>query len=134
MLQPGRNRAKAGRLGPCHDGARQKRGRQIDFAHRPPEERIAQGAADDAGFLSLLRERGKNGAQGLDAEQGGKRPGRGDALGFCRDSLQPPRHKPAILDMGRYVGARVARREDAEGKHANGGGRETRQGERRPRP
>ena len=49
--------------------------------HRPAQERIAQGAADDAGFLALLSERGKNAEQGLVAEQRGEGLRRLDAPG-----------------------------------------------------
>ena len=68
MLKPGRNGAKASGFGQRHDRLRQKRGRKIDFMRRPAEERIAQGAADNAGFLALEIERGKNAEQGFIAE------------------------------------------------------------------
>jgi len=60
MLKPGRYGAKARGFRLRHDRLRQKRGGKIDFAHRPAEQRIAQGAADNPGFLFLMSQRGKN--------------------------------------------------------------------------
>ncbi|TPV98057.1 MAG: hypothetical protein USCAAHI_02475 [Beijerinckiaceae bacterium] len=90
MLKAGRNGANARRFRPRHDRLRQKRGRQIDLAGCPAEERIAQGAADNAGFLACMIQRGQNGAQGLIAEQGRKRIGRRDAPVFRRAHCKRP--------------------------------------------
>ena len=51
--------------------------------HRPAQKRIAQGAADNAGFLALLIERGKNAEQVFVVEQRGEGLRRVDAPGSC---------------------------------------------------
>ena len=78
----GRDGAQAGGRCPRHDGLGNKGGREIDFMHRPAQERIAQGAADNAGFLAFLIERGKNAEQVFVVEQRGEGVRRLDALGF----------------------------------------------------
>ena len=64
----GREGAQASGRCPRHDRLGQKGSREIDFMHRPAQERVAQGAADNAGFLALLSERRKNAEQGFVAE------------------------------------------------------------------
>jgi hypothetical protein len=77
----GRNGAQAGGRCPRHDRLGQKSSREIDFARRPAQERVAQGAADNAGFLAFLIERGKNAEQVSVVEQRGEGLRRHDARG-----------------------------------------------------
>ena len=54
MRDAGRDRAKARGLGARqHDVGRRGR-REIDFLERAPKQRVAHGAADDAGFIAVL--------------------------------------------------------------------------------
>src|ERR1700730_287192 len=84
----GRDGAQAG--GRClrHDGRGKTGGREVNFMHRPSQERIAQGAADNAGFLAFMIERGKNAAQAFVVEQRGEGLRRlyalGSRLAHCR--------------------------------------------------
>ena len=56
VVDAGRHALDAGRPGAADDLVRQRRGRDVDVAGRDIEQRVADGAADHAGFLAIAIE------------------------------------------------------------------------------
>jgi hypothetical protein len=56
VVDAGGHAFDAGRLGAADDLVRQRRGRDVDVAGRDLQQRIADGAADHAGFLAMAIE------------------------------------------------------------------------------
>ena len=59
MLDPGRDALEPRRLRGRHNSLGQGGGREVDLMRRQAEQRVAHGAADDAGFRPGLRQRGE---------------------------------------------------------------------------
>ena len=60
MLDAGRHGFDAGRLGATDHFIGQRRGRDVDIAGRDVQKRIADGAADHAGFLAIAVEQSEH--------------------------------------------------------------------------
>ena len=60
VVDAGRHAFDAGRLGAADDFVRHRRGRDVDIADRNFQQRIADGAADHAGFLAIAIEQGEH--------------------------------------------------------------------------
>ena len=59
MIDSGRDRFPAGRLDAAYDLFRYRRRRNVDFADREAQQRVAHRAADDARFFAVATERGE---------------------------------------------------------------------------
>ena len=63
VVEPGRHGLEACSLDPADHFGRERGSGDIDVAVRLADERVAHRAADDAGFLAVVLERGENAAQ-----------------------------------------------------------------------